>query len=264
MHKVKSMTSTVARFDKRMKCIMLGNEALVGLNPALKTAFYPHYRYQEATQGTLVPQPPWPPHMPKSAIQRGLLLDRVVGKLTSLPSRLYPTIKPQDIARRVQTWLNDAHLTPKNAQCVVADPAVRAGTLIDLVCHDREGRAVLLEFKCGYRSYKDCHTGKPMNPPFWFLDDSPQSQHQLYLGYAVYMFERTHPETRVNREQCAVVYVGPEDILSVPLPSWAQCHGLLFRGASYIALQKSWTRTKRKRHQRSEHGKAKRLKKTRL
>ena len=250
--------------DPRYGCVRAGGELMTGLNVALRTAFFPQYSYAAATLGPLGPaSDPAVQHdaMPKNPKCRGRLIDRTVNKMTQLCARGAPLADligdapltgplaaevrgfrracVDYVSAQLIPYLIEHALTPVEAQAPVADRSARVGTTIDLVCRDAAGRFVILENKLGFDAYYFRHTDAAMASPFEFLDDSPHSQHQLYLAFAVSMFERNRGVT-VNRGECAVLRMAHAGLAVHPLANWPLRRTRMARAWGILARQRTW------------------------
>lgn len=262
------------RIDDRYGCIRVGAEYMTGLNVALRSAFFPHYSYAKATQG--------PVHhsertadqhdaMPQNPKKRGHLIDRLVNKMCALCAngvalewlvgdddprqhssdaqlcaevRGFRRLCVDYVSVQLIPYLVRERLVPVASQVPVADTCVRVGTALDLVCRAADGSHVVFEIKTGFDSYYHRHTVLPMLTPFEYWDDSPASQHQLYLAFALSMYERK-AAVRVDHTRCAVLRLTRDGLVDHPLVEWPRKNVTMAQGWAVMARQKQWNHKER-------------------
>lgn len=240
---------------KRAASVCVNGVPMVGLNPALHLAFYPHYAFSKATQG---------PCGVSCAISDGLTAKargRQVDDLTQLLCRLVRNGTPlaaldanaewtqrstESYRTQIVPYLLERKLTPIASQFQVAHAQTRVGTPIDMVCRDADGNAVIIEHKRGYEAYIDRHTGVPMKPPFYFLTDSARHQHLLYLAFAVDLFELQTGRT-VNRAECAVLRQTSAGLDVYRLPAWSTKPAIMNTAWTMLAQRSAIKKPERSR-----------------
>lgn len=250
--------------DEQFGCVRVGDKLFTGLNIALNCSFYPRYTYKAATQGPLQQPVATVVHdkLPKNPLARGKLIDRTVNKMCQLCTRgasldvlisdEAPPAGPlaaeirgfrrmcvDYVSAQLIPYLIEHKLTPVETQVPVADTCVRVGTFLDLVCRTATGGWVVFENKIGFNAYYHRHTGHAMAAPFEFLEDSPHAQHQMYLAFAVSMFERNRQVT-VDRAECAVLRMTEGGLCVHPLVNWPHRRTLMARAWCILAHQKEW------------------------
>jgi hypothetical protein len=185
--------------------VRVGRMYMIGLNKALKCAFYPQYTFKRATCGDADDRANYDDSM--TGKKRGKLFDRHVGGLLRCKDWQEP--HRDLLANQLVCYLKTNRLTPIASQYPVYDQTCRIGTKVDLICKSDTGKYVLFENKAGYCGYINKNTGICMSSPFEHLEDSPINQFQLYLAFAVSMYKAQNPTHVVDDAQCAILRASP-------------------------------------------------------
>ena len=154
-------------------CVRINGQAMRGITRIAKKRFYPSYRYPRTLATS---------HGGKRLGKRidrelqGVVHDRVRGLCVE--------------TQAILAYLKTHRLALTGAQVPVAHVPARIGTKLDLLCHDTDGKAVVVEIKSGYVGYKYVAT-KRMRAPLHHLTDCPLNQHCLQVMLTAWLFQDT-------------------------------------------------------------------------
>jgi hypothetical protein len=171
-----------------------------GVTTVVKRLFAPSYRYTKLKRGHC------PVGLPKrQARRRGHAIDHTLHKWAGGQAITRSRLKePRTLIQTFEArgW------TPVCSQLVVAWPAARLATKIDLVLHDRaRNKIIVVEVKsgCGYRR-KSHGVMRHIVPT---VSNAPLHQHQLQVLLGRMLFARTYTHWRPVDIECVLVYISP-------------------------------------------------------
>jgi hypothetical protein len=167
-------------------------------------------------------------------LRRGRAVDSQVTRIVNRPRSVS---RPLKLTRLVFAALKHHGLRPVVAQYVVGRDDLRVGTAVDVVC-EREGRAVLLELKCGFASVDRVRAARDargrecaMRPPLSGAKDTVVNRHLAQLAATRSLFasdarRAARLESKgVGGVDAALLYVCDESSELFWLPAWWERRG---------------------------------------
>ncbi len=204
-----------AIYDVGKKVLVLddGHTFARGLTKTLAACFSPSLNTEDcfAALGSIKRK--------KQGMQIGMQLDLVISHWVSDPNFEYDCPR----FRMVQQILKDKEWTPVSTQVALGCNTLRVGTLVDLVCRDRDGATVLVELKCGFDDYYDVANEGVMNFPFQDLPLTFRNRHYVQLWITAWLFHHCFPTTRIGTAVILHVFADPDNKISAQvtsLPTW--------------------------------------------
>lgn len=105
---------------------------------------------------------------------------------------------------------------PLISEFAVHDSVLGVGTAIDMVCVDREGKLIFLEFKTGYRDYFRNHDGF-LSHSLCFMRNSPMHWATIQLVFSVLMVLKHFGPLRLEDTASYVIRVDEDDLECYPI-----------------------------------------------
>jgi len=245
---------------KRKSLVGSGNKRLPGLLKKLAAKFYPDYSYKSATKGPTVklatgvrklkcgkavgnrfdravgesihlvrkynfdPEVFWIKSMYAKALQRHTLLKTHKKQLMQIyKANTTKTNLSTPYVRLFWKAITDLKLIPQDVQVEVRHPTLNIGTLVDMVAKGKGRKRHPIEFKTGFVSYLDKHTGTEMKHfEEEKVTDSCRNQHQLQLAASSDMYFTTHHIPKEERGEPLIMYFQPTGVKVVTLAEWAK------------------------------------------
>jgi hypothetical protein len=171
---------------------------LSGLLPRLSKVYWPDsniYRQMRRLQKTPRGSAPPPPTRGRyQGLITGTQVHKELRDFTVLDvknfRKLYGALHPY-CERLLSAILDRQKWLAFLPEFDIYDEALHIGTSIDMVCLDRDGRLVLLEFKTGYKNYFDNADGN-MRRVLAGMRNTPQNQATLQLTSAAQILHRQY------------------------------------------------------------------------
>jgi len=133
----------------------------------------------------------------------------------------------------------------------IYDEALHIGTSIDMVCLDKAGKLVLLEFKTGYKNYFDGEDGF-MAAPLSGMRNTPQNQATLQLTCSAQILHRKY-DVPLQQMRLYIMRVDDETLDIIPVDDQFVSHvgahvyeGLLQYQQKKVAERAARGKTKKK------------------
>lgn len=191
---------------------------LKGLKPALKSVFWPNYRYKDSYYGKNTRNAPtlnaW------QGLERGKYVHQQLEDYINLTADEFTRRHSSlhfDTLRVIKT-LRRWRLVPCIAEFIVYDntPRCMVGTKIDaLLSHADTGEFVLVDWKCGFDNYL-LKGNSMMNGPAADYSNSPLNQAFLQVLFAKIFLER-HYDFRVHSS--IVVQIAGDAVIPWNVPA---------------------------------------------
>ncbi len=181
-------------------------EALSGLLPALKKAFWPNtdffstmaaVSYQKKNGLSSVNKQKTPPPHNKGrhfGLIRGSEVHQQLEDFILLDEKNFKkkhtTLHPW--TKRILLFILDRDWQPLESEFNIFDKDIKVGTSIDMVCVDKKtGKLIILEFKTGYSGYFDIADGF-MEYPLNYVPNTARDRAMLQLGFAMLFLIKHH------------------------------------------------------------------------
>lgn len=172
-----------------------------GVTTLIHRLFVPDYQFRKlrrVREGTGLPK-----HLAK---RRGHTIDRTMQRWTNSQSIGRCRIKEP---RALISTFGDLGWVPIGSQVVVAWPAARLATRLDLVMLDvARHKVIVVEIKSGCLYRRESHGRMHHVRPH--VSNAPINQHQLQTLLGRELFLRTYPQWDPCDVECALVYVTPD------------------------------------------------------
>ena len=105
---------------------------------------------------------------------------------------------------------------PLKSEFNIYDEGLRIGTSIDMICLNKDGKLVFLEFKTGYKDYFTSHDGF-MSHSLHFMRSSPLNWAVIQLIFSVLMVIRNFPQINLEDTESYVIRIDDENLQSFPI-----------------------------------------------
>jgi hypothetical protein len=207
--------SCSAVYDANKHVIVLqdGHTFARGLTKTLAACFSPSLSVDLALKGTSKVK------QKKSGTQIGMQLDLALSHWVQDPtfSMDCPRFEAARRAILEQGW------TPTQAQVAVGCSTLRLGTMVDIVCRDRNGDTVLVELKCGFDDYYEVANPGQMNYPFQDMALTFKNRHYVQILVTAWLYSHSFANERINRAVILHIYSDKDNGIHsamYSLPPW--------------------------------------------
>lgn len=172
-----------------------------GVTRTIRRLFVPDYQFRKLKRvrgSTGLPK--------RKAKRRGHAIDRTLEQWSNGQSIGRCRIKEP---RALISAFTELGWKPIGSQVVVAWPAARIATRLDLVLFDAERhKVIVVEIKSGCLYRRESHARmRHVRPP---VSNAPINQHQLQTLLGRELFIRTYPHWDTSDVDCVLVYVTPD------------------------------------------------------
>lgn len=221
-------------FKPEFHAFSINHKSLRGLNPTIKSCFFPGYSYAAAKRTdkpvvAAAASADTPNQMGMTGKELGTAVDRQVRDLVRVLAKYRHRLSVRDFLdtplsvnpNGAYTRADFAKLThyqhnmyeftrgflhalvkyqwiPLGADVPCGSAHARLGTAADVVCCmlSDPSAHIILELKCGFANYLYKYVGL-MKDPYTQLTDCPYYQFQLQLAHTEVLFRRTYPQLKV-------------------------------------------------------------------
>lgn len=206
-----------AHFSEKSGCFKFVNAngklyTASGLVPSLKKVFWPNYKYEKLKRKTRRQGE----RDKYGGLARGTIMHEQLRLWANEASR--GEIRSQYLTmhkytRKAIGFMEENELTPVRAEVVAFDPCSRVATAIDMVCMNKQGHVILIEWKSGMDSYFDRGNSSMHGPHV--VSNCPRNQAFMQLLFGKMMLEQHHA---VRSDADYVVQVHKDGVDPFPLP----------------------------------------------